>query len=352
MLAYIGCRTTKERNGRGRGLGVYRLDRPDGAWIPVQLVENLVNPSYLAFDRSGRVLYAVHGDREAVSAFRIDAADGRLNFLNRQSTGGTNPAHLTVDSSNRFLLIANYATGSVAALPIAEDGSLDPVSDLLPLPGETGPHRIGQGCSHPHQILPDPGGTCFIVPDKGLDRTFAVTIENGRLQLAAKPMTARPGAGPRHAAFHPSAAILYLLNELDSTVTTCRYDRTILTPLEIVSTQPADFFGENSGAAITVLPSGKFVYASNRGHDSVAIFAVDPETYRLAVRSWVPTGGAVPRFMTLDPSGTILFVANEASDTIVSFRVDQATGALTPTGQVLETGSPVCILFAAPKEQP
>jgi 6-phosphogluconolactonase (cycloisomerase 2 family) len=355
MLAYVGCRTTRKRNARGRGLGVFRLERPDGPWQPVQMVEGLVNPSYLAMDRSHRTLYTVHGDQSEVSAFRIDPADGRLTFLNRQSTYGINPVHLVVEAGNRFLLVANYGTGSVVSLPIAGDGSLERVRDLLLLSGETGPHRIGQGFSHPHQILPDPAGTGFIVPDKGLDATFVVELDSvlGTMRADAKKRSAaRPGAGPRHAAFHPTAPILYLLNELDSTITTCRSDGTSLTPFEVVSTQPSDFFGANSGAAIAVLPSGRFVYVTNRGHDSVAIFAVDWESHALEAVGWVPTQGTVPRFMTLDPSGEILFVANEGSDTVVSFRVDQATGALTPTGNVLETGSPVCVLFGpAPGEQ-
>jgi 6-phosphogluconolactonase len=348
LFAYVGCRTTRERNARGRGLGIYRLERPDGAWTPVQLVEGLANPSYLAFDRTGRTLYAVHGDRSEVSAFRVDPADGTVSFLNRQSTYGTNPVHLVLDATGRFLLIANYATGSLVALPVAGDGSLEPVCDLVLLPGETGPHKIGQGFSHPHQLLPDPAGTGFIVPDKGLDTTFVVRVDGGKLRLDLdRRLTARPGAGPRHAAFHPAAPILYLLNELDSTLATCRYDAATrrLDPLELVSTQPPEYFGANSGAAIAVPPSGRFVYATNRGHDSVAIFAVDPANYRLRPVDWVSTCGKVPRFMTLDPSGQVLFVANEASDTIVSFRVDPASGGLTPTGQVLETGSPVCLLF-------
>jgi 6-phosphogluconolactonase len=348
MFAYVGCRTTRERNGRGRGLGVYQLGRPDGVWAPVQLVEGLVNPSYLALDRSGRTLYAVHGDQSEVSAFRVDATDGRLEFLNRQSTYGANPVHLALDPTGAFLVIANYATASVVVLPVAEDGSLQPVCDLVLLSGQTGPHKIGQSFSHPHQVLLDPTGACFIVPDKGLDATFVVELDRGKLKLDLDRRTsARPAAGPRHAAFHPTAPILYLLNELDSTLATCRYDAATrrLDPLELISTQPADFFGVNSGAAITMLPSGRFVYASNRGHDSVAIFAVDPETYRLTSTGWVGTCGKTPRFMTLDPSGQVLFVANEESDTIVSFHIDQVSGGLTSTGQVLETGSPVCLVF-------
>lgn len=348
MFVYIGSRTTRERNARGQGLGVYRLGQPDGAWEQVQMVEGMINPSYLALDQAGRTLYAVHGDQSEVSAFRVDPANGQLTLLNQQSTGGTNPVHLALDPTGKFLIVANYATGSLVVLPVANDGALEPVSGLVVLPGEPGPHKAGQSFSHPHQVLLAPSGGGFIVPDKGLDAVFVVELEAGKLNLdPARRMIARPGAGPRHAAFHPTASILYVLNELDSTITTCRYDTAArrLEPLELLPTQPADFFGENSGAAIVVPPSGRFVYTTNRGHDSIAIFAVDPETWRLRHAGWVSSGGRTPRFMTLDPTGKVMFVANEASDTIVSFHIDQASGGLTPTGQVLETGSPVCLLF-------
>ena len=352
MYAYVGCRTTRKRNARGRGLNVYRLeDGPSGSWTQIQEVVDLVNPSYLTFDQTGGMLYVVHGDQSEVSAFRVDRQTGTVAFLNRQSTYGLNPVHLAVDPSNRFLMVANYATGSLALLPLASNGALEPVCDLLLLPGETGPHRQQQSFSHPHQVLLDPAGSCFIVPDKGLDTTFIVEIDGDRGALKldlSRSMAARPGAGPRHAVFHPTAPMLYLVNELDSTVTTCKYDAAprTLNPLELVSTQPADFFGSNSGAAIAILPSGRFAYVSNRGDDSVAIFAVDPESRRLSAIGWVPTRGTMPRFMTLNPSGELLFVANEGSDTIVPFHVDQQSGALSPTGLAIETGSPVCILFS------
>ena len=350
-FAYIGCRTTKARNARGKGLSVYRLDKPGGAWTRVQCVEDLVNPSYLAFGRHRRTLYAVHGDHSEVSAFRIDPQNGALTFINQQSTYGRNPVHLAVDQGNRFLVVANYATGSIVSLPLRQDGGLDPVCDLLLLPGKTGPHREQQSLSHPHQVLLDPSESCFIIPDKGLDATFVVEVDGdcGLLRLHEAKSIARPGAGPRHAAFHPTAPILYVLNELDSTVTTCHYDATTrtITALEVVTTQPAEFFGDNTGAAIEILPSGRFVYVSNRGHDSVTIFAVDSVSYRLKPAGRALSKGSVPRCIALDPSGQTLFVANEGSDTIVLFQIDQGSGALTPTGQVVETGSPVCIVFNA-----
>jgi 6-phosphogluconolactonase len=352
MFAYVGCRTTQKRNARGRGIGVYRLDEgPSGAWTLIQEIGDLVNPSYLTFAHTGHMLYVIHGDHSEVSAFRVDRESGTLAFVNRQSTYGINPVHLAVDATGHFLLIANYATGSLVSLPIAPDGSLGAVADLVLLPGAVGPHRQQQSFSHPHQLLLDPTASCFIVPDKGLDTIFVVEIapSTGALHVDhSRNSTTRPGSGPRHAVFHPTAPVLYVVNELDSSLTACRYDAATRTikPEHLVSTQPDDFFGSNSAAGIAILPSGHFVYSSNRGHDSVAIFAVDPENHRLRPIGWIATKGTIPRFITLDPHGQTLFVANEGSDSIIAFTVDQTSGALTPTEHILETGSPVCILFS------
>jgi 6-phosphogluconolactonase len=207
MRAYVGCRTTRERNARGEGLCVFAIDRPGGHWERIQLVGDLVNPSYLAFDRDRRRLYVVHGDFSEISAFSIEEADGRLTFLNRRSTEGRNPVHLLVDPSNRCVLVANYATGALALLPIAVDGGLDPVCDLVSLPGEPGPHRKEQPCSHPHQTLQAPDGQFVIVPDKGVDTTFVVGIDADRRKImidAARASRSRPGAAPRNGVFPPS----------------------------------------------------------------------------------------------------------------------------------------------------
>lgn len=349
-FAYVGSRTTRERNARGDGLSVYRVDPAAASWTPVQVLRDLINPSFLCFDRQRRFLYVVHGDRSEISAFRIDPKSGELAFLNQESTGGKNPVHLCIDPTNRFVVVVNHITSSLAVLPINEDGSLGTLCDLVTLTGKIGPHRVEQPFPKPHQALFDQTDRFVVVPDKGLDRTFVFRLDATTGKLAAVEggvAEAREGAGPRHIAFHPSNRFAYIVNELDSTVTSCRFDAETgrLTPMQVLSALPDSFVGNSRAAEIAVSASGRFVYASNRGHESVAAFAVDETTGRLTAAGWQPSGGRTPRFFALSPADDVLFVANEDSDDIVGFRVDPDTGALAPLGTVAHTGSPVCILF-------
>jgi len=350
-FAYVGCRTSKERDARGEGIQVYRIDSASGAWTHVQLVKDLVNPSFLAFDRTQRFLYAVHGDMSDVSAFRIDVTDGTLTFLERRSTEGKNPVHLTPDEENRFIILANYATGTVAVLPRRDDGNLDVVRQLEPLPGDPGPNKVDQTASHPHEVAWDRRRQFLIVPDKGLDRifTFRFDAAQGKL-IAGDPafVQVRPGAGPRHVVFHPKAALAFVAHELDSSVGAYRYDvdRGTLTAFQVIPSIPDTCTGANTAAEIDITPSGRFVFVSNRGHDSIGSFSVDASSGRLAPIGWVSSEGHGPRFIALDPSGTLLHVANENSDTIVPFRLDADTGQLSRAGDVVQTGSPVCIVFS------
>lgn len=348
MFAYVGSFTSEDR-GRGNGINVYRVDPATGDWAHVQNVD-LVNPSFLALDRNRRFLYSAHADLDYATAFAIDATTGRLTRLNRQATGGTNGVHLAVDASNRFLVVSNYASGSMAVLPINEDGSLAPLSDLVDLPGSPGPHPTQQTSSHPHHNPFDPQGSFFLVPDKGLDRVFVfrVDAESGTLVSAEIPsVTSRPGAAPRHADFHPTLPYAYVINELDSTLAVYGYDSRdgALNQLQLLSTLPEDFSGRNTTAEVAVHPSGRFLYGSNRGHNSIVAYEIDPSSGRLRLIGWTPTGGEIPRYFGLDPTGSRLYACNQESDNIVAFRVDQATGALSPTGQRVETGSPVTIVF-------
>jgi 6-phosphogluconolactonase (cycloisomerase 2 family) len=350
MFAYVGCYTAKERNGRGEGVGVYRIDPASGAWTPVQLVKDVVNPSWLTLDHGGRFLYAAHGDGGEATAFAVDKESGRLTLLNRQPTNGKNGVRLAVDPTNRFAVLANYSTGTVAVLPINADGSLGPLSDLVTLSGKPGPHRTEQASAHPHDVVFDARGRFVVVPDKGLDATFVYRLDatSGKLAAATPPSVAsRPGAGPRHVDFHPRKPYLYQINELDSTITTFRFDpdRGELKPLQVIATLPPAFTGNSTTSEIAVAPSGRFVYGSNRGHDSIAAFAVDEATGLLSPVGWEPTQGKTPRFFALDPSGAFLYAANQTSDTIVAFRADPGTGKLTPTGRVVKTGSPSSIVF-------
>jgi len=349
-LAYVGGYTARERNGRGEGVNVYHVEPASGTWSHLQLLPDIANPSWLTLDRPGRALYAAHGDGTEATAYAIDPASGRLRVLGRRPTGGTNGVRLGIDASDRFLVCANYSSGTVAVLPIELDGSLGALRDLVPLEGTPGPHRTQQTSAHPHDIAFDPRGRFFLVPDKGLDAVFVFRVDAaGGTLVAGTParVATRPGAGPRHAGFHPTAPYAYVLNELDSTLTTYRFDaeRGGLSPREVVTTLPRDFTGNNTTSEIAIAPSGRFVYGSNRGHDSIAIFRVDESTGTLSPVGWEPTQGKTPRFIALDPAGAFLYAANQDSDTIVSFRVDPRAGTLTPTGQVVRVGSPSSIVF-------
>ncbi|HKW82931.1 MAG TPA: lactonase family protein [Burkholderiaceae bacterium] len=349
MHAYVGSRTTRERNARGEGISVYALDPARGSLERVQLVGDLVNPSYLTLSNDKRHLYCVHGDRSEVSAFRVDPASGQLAFVNQRSTEGRNPVHLALDRNGRFLVLTNHIGASVAVLPVAADGSLEPLQQLVPFDGPVGPHRIEQQQAKPHFNAFDPSGRFVIVPDKGLDRVFSFRFEAGRLMSAEPPfVAAREGAGPRHAVFHPSEPYAYVVNELDSTVTTYRFDPQTggLVALHIVPTLPVNFTGNSRAAGIAIDRAGCTLYASNRGHDSIAVFRVDPQTALPSFVSAPSTAGRTPRFFTLSPDGRLLFALNEDSDTIVAFDVDAASGALTSPRQVAACGSPVCMVFA------
>jgi 6-phosphogluconolactonase len=358
LFAYVGAFTTPERKGHGGGINVYRVDPTSGAWTHEQLLE-IVNPSFLTLDRAQRFLYSVHADLEEVSAYAIDKQNGHITALNRQSCGGKNAVHLSFDPTGRWIITANYSAGTVGVLPIEKDGTLGSRSDLVNLPGEPGPDRKQQASSHPHNAVFDPSGLFIAVPDKGLDRVFVFRLDvaSGKLTPSDPPFVAtRAGAGPRHIAFHPQMPLAYVINELDSSVTTYRFDaqRGSLQPIQILPSIPASYTGNNTGAEIVVTPSGRVVYASNRGHDSIAILAVDRHDGTLTPVGWAPTHAKSPRFFGLDPAAKILYAANadegysdqQNTDAIVSFRINQANGTLTPTGQVIKTNSPCTIVFA------
>jgi 6-phosphogluconolactonase len=348
-IAYVGSFTSKARNASGEGLSVFRVDPATGAWSRIQLLGDEVNPSFLVIDARRRFLYAVHADSDQVSAFAIDPQAGTLSLVNRQSTGGTNPAHLALDPTGRFLVTANYGAGSVAVVPVRPDGSLGARTDLVALTGEPGPHRTEQAASHPHQCAFDPGGRFVAVPDKGLDRVFLFGIEatTGSLAAAGQPFAkTRAGAGPRHIAFHPRRPFAWVVNELDSTVAAYRVGASGgLEPVQIVPSVPSTFTGNNSGSGIVVSASGRFVFVSNRGHDSVGAFRVDGTTGMLDAVGWEPTGGATPRFIGRGPADDLLYAANQNGDAVVEFVIDAATGGLRRTGRGVKTGTPVCVVW-------
>jgi 6-phosphogluconolactonase len=348
MLAYIGCFTSAQRQAHSKGISVYRID-PAGAWTFVQMLETLPNPQFIAFDRTQRFLYSIHGDGTEVSSYAIDKASGEIKFLNKQPTSGNNSTHLTADPTNRYIVIGNGI--GVAAFPRNPDGSLAPYTDMARAGGDVGPHKnqIGPG-PHPHFVGFDPSGRFLLAPDRGTDRIhiYRLDLSTGKL-VPNNPAFARtrPGAGPRHLAFHPGKPWAYVCDELDSTVTAYAWDaeRGDLKAFQVIPTLPVDFIGGNTTAEIEVAPSGNYLYVSNRGHNSIVIFSIDPNGM-LAPIGWESTRGKTPRFFGLDPTGGMLYAANLDSDNIVAFRVDERTGKLAPTGQVVETGSPSCIIFA------
>ena len=349
MFAYVGSRTTRERNAHGDGISVYQVDTRTGALTLVQLVKDLVNPSFLALSHDGEHLYSVHGDMSDISAFKVDKASGKLTFVNGQSTEGKNPVHLAIDPTGRYVVVSNHIGASLAVLPIAEDGSLEPLTQLVHLDGPVGPHRIEQKQSKPHFNPFDPSGHFVTVPDKGLDRTFSFHFEDGKLTPAATPFAAsREGAGPRHIAFHPEGRYAWVINELDSTVTTYGYNAATgsLTPLQVLSSLPDTYTGNSRASEIEVDRTGRFVYASNRGDDSVAVFNVNASNGHLRFLGAVSTQGKTPRFVTTTPDGRYMYALNEDSDTIVAFSIGSESGLPTPTGFVAHTGSPVCMVFS------
>lgn len=348
-FAYVGTRTEQERNARGQGISVYRVDPTDGKLELVQVLRNLVNPSFLALNRAGERLYAIHGDRSEVSAFAVDRANGYLSFLNRVDFSGKNPVHLALDAQERSLVVSSHLTGEIVVVDVQPDGCLGPVKQRHALKGEPGPHRKEQPFSKPHFNPFDPSGQWVVVPDKGLDRVFSFRIEGGHLTPASQPgLQIREGAGPRNVAFHPTRPWAWVVNELDSTVLGCRFDAATgaLHPLQWLPTLPDSFTGNSRAASIRVADSGQHLYVSNRGHDSIAVYRIDLATGLLALIQVVPSGGITPRFFTIGPDGRWLYTLNEDSDTIVRMAVDPSSGQLTPTGDLLACASPVCMIFS------
>lgn len=352
-MIYVGTYTN------GGSKGIYRLtfDAATGALSEPELAVGAASPSFLAPHPGGRFLYAVNELGQfggtasgAVSAFEIGRSDGQLTLLNQQPSGGAYPCHLAVDRQGRHVLAANYGGGSVVVLPIGPDGRLGAATALVQHHGSS-VNRQRQEAPHAHSINLDAAGRFAFVADLGLDRVMVYRYDpvRGTLVPNDPPFVAtEPGAGPRHLAWHPTGRWAYVIDELDSTVTVFGYDgaRGVLTREQVVSTLPPGDRPTSTTAEIVAHPSGRFVYGSNRGHDSIAVFRVDARTGRLTPAAHVPTGGRTPRNFVLDPTGAWLLAANQDSDSVVSFRVDRQTGALQPTGHSARVGAPVCLRFA------
>lgn len=347
---YVGTYTSGESNG----IYVFGMEPATGVLHPMAMAAEAVNPSYMAFDPAHRYLYAVNEVKEfegkpggSVSAFSVDPQTGGLRLLNQQPTHGGSPCYVAVDAKSRFVLTANYGGGSLSVHPILPGGKLGPSTDFVQHYG-SGPNKQRQEAPHTHSIVLDPANRYAFAPDLGLDKIMAYRFdaERGKLKPNDPPWAGvEAGAGPRHFAFHPDGKHAYVINELNSTIGAFRYDaaKGALEWIETVKTIPGGFTGSNSCADVHVAPSGKYVYGSNRGHNSIARFKIDLDTGKLTALGHVPTQGRTPRNFAIDPTGTFLLAANQNTNTVVVFRIDQTSGELLATGNGVQVPSPVCI---------
>jgi 6-phosphogluconolactonase len=353
-IAYVGTYT----GGKSQGIYAFALDEsaPGGPkFSPLGLAAATESPSFLAIDSGRWLVFAVNETSTfngqptgAVSAFHSDPATGKLTLINQQPSMGTGPCHVMLDPTGRFLLVANYNSGSVAVFPVAGDGHLGAPTSVVQHAGrsvdegrQTGPHA--------HCVTFDPAGRYLFVCDLGLDRVMAYRLDDaGKLAPAAHPYASvAPGSGPRHLAFAPDAKFAYVLNELSATVTVFAYDAAAgaLTEKQTISTLPAGYTGQHWCAEIAVHPSGRWLYASNRGHNSLAQFSIDPVTGLLKFETSQETGGRTPRHFAILPSAEYLVIANQESDTMRLCRIDAATGRLAPVGEMVGVAAPVCVEF-------
>jgi 6-phosphogluconolactonase len=355
-LLYVGTYT--QDGSKSKGIYAFRYDAATQEVTSLGLAAETTNPSWVALHPNGRFLYAVNEVQNyngpnsgGVSAFAIDRATGKLTFLNEVASRGADPCYITVDQSGKYVLVANYTGGSIAAFPISADGKLGNASAFVQHTGH-GLNPKRQEAPHAHSVNLSPDERFAFVDDLGLDELLVYRFDQSKGSLKPnKPPFAQfdAGAGPRHFALHPSGKFAYVVSEMASTVTAFSVDLKagLLHRSQTISTLPDDFKGENDDAEVEVHPSGKFLYASNRGHDSIAVFAIDPGKGTLTVVEHASTQGKIPRNFAIDPTGTLLFAENQQSNNIVIFRIDEKTGKLTPTGKVLEVGQPVCVKFLA-----
>jgi len=352
-LLYVGTYT----DHGSKGIYAYGFDSATGKLTSLGLAAEIAEPSFLAVDSSGQFLYAVNETANyngqptgAVSAFAILPKTGKLSLLNQVSSHDEGPAHLTLDRSDKYALVSNYTLGSVAVFPVLKDGRMGEAVSFVQHKGSSvNPER--QKGPHAHAIALSPDNRFAVVADLGLDQLLVYSFDAAKGTLGSNPqiVKATPGAGPRHLVFSADGRFLYVINELKSTVVAYSYNTATgaLHELQTISTLPTGFSGNNTAAEIEIHPSGKFLLASNRGDDSIIVFAIDPRTGTLTHLENASTGGKTPRNFAIDPTGSWLLAANQDSDDIVVFHIDRKTGQLTRTGVVLQVQSPTCLQFAA-----
>lgn len=356
-LFYVGTYT--EEGSKSKGIYAYGFDASTGQVTPLGLAGETTNPSFVALHPSGRFLYAVNEvgnykgpNSGGVSAFSVDRASGKLTFLNEVASRGADPCYITVDKTGKYVLVANYTGGSVAVFPVLDDGRLGEASAFVQHTGKGADPKRQEG-PHAHSIDLSPDSRYAMVDDLGLDELLIYKFDASKGTLTPNdPPFAKfdPGSGPRHFALRPDGKFAYVISEIKGTVTVFANDASkgSLHALQTISTLPKDYSGPVEDAEIEVHPSGKFLYASNRGDgNSIAVYAIDEAKGTLTLTEITPTMGKTPRHFEIDPTGTLLFAENSQSNNIVIFRIDAKTGRLTATGQVLDVGSPVCVKFLA-----
>jgi 6-phosphogluconolactonase len=349
IRVYVGTYT----NAKSKGVYLIDLDSETGKLSNLRVAAEVTSPSFLAIHPTKKYLYAVSEVSEgkkrtgAVTAFSINE-DGSLKKLNHQSSEGAGPCHLVVDASGKSVLVANYGGGSIASLPIAEDGSVGAAASAIQHTGSSkNPNR--QKEPHAHSINVDPSNKYAFAADLGLDKVLVYKLDAANAKLTANDPPAgvvEPGSGPRHFAFHPAGKTCYVINELANTVTAFSFDADSgkLTPVQTISTLPKDFKGTSYTAEVVVHPTGKLLFGSNRGHNSIASFVINDMGHLTATRHQAK-GIKTPRNFAVDPTGTFLLVGNQDSDSIVVFRINTNDGELTPVGEPYSVPMPVCIRF-------
>ena len=355
MLLYIGTYTS---TGKSEGIYVHKFNPETGKLTPLLTVKDVAEPSFLTIDKNRKYLYAVNELLEfdgkksgAVSAFAIDQKTGNLQFLNKQASLGGAPCFITTSENNKFALVANYLGGNVSVYPIEKGGKLGASVDLAQHTG-SGPNKDRQESAHAHSITLDRNNRFAFAADLGIDKLMIYEFDDqtGKLKPNAAQafFQTKPGAGPRHFSFHGSGKMAFLINELDTTITSLAYDEKLGTLKEIqtVPTLPAGVSGVgNSCADIHVSPNGKVLYGSNRGHNSIVSYKIDENTGKLEYIEHNSTGGKKPRNFAIAPDGKFLLVANQESDNVVIFRIDEKTGKLRATGDSVQVPVPVCLKF-------
>lgn len=348
MRLYIGTYTKLG----GQGIYLSSCNEQTGAMTSPDLVMGTVDPSFLAIHPNGQYLYAVNEESVGyVRSFAIDAGSGQLRQLNTMPSGGGSPCHISIDPSGRCAMVANYADGKVASFSIEPGGRLvGPKSEAEHYMFEHGPDKSRQMGPHAHCIVPDPAGKFAFSCDLGLDKVIIYHLNpaTADLRMTQPRFVSTPaGSGPRHIAFHPNGKFAYVITEMGNTLCAFSYDSSsgMLNPIQVISSLVENFHGQNHGAAVIVHKSGKFLYASNRGENTIAVFAVDADSGQLQPLSRHSTEGKNPRDFTIDPSGELLVVANQDTNNIVPLRIDPATGALSRAGDAIQVPAPVCVVF-------